>query len=263
MTGVKQTVITTTTQQTKTEIITENIPNTELPIMSSALGDRGNVTSPLGDKSKDLPDTSKATKDIEHSVPRSIPDPDESQSQLEEPSNGGDEGELVPAAGRINEKGEVIDDDGQAIGKVTSGEASKFIGYIVTQEGDVLDDDGGVVGKAEPLEDVASELGNYTTKSAKDGADNATEGGKSGLGGVLGGAGNAVSGLTGSVGKTAKGLTGTVGDTTKGATDTVGDATGQKGLTDSAGNAVKGATDTVGETGEGATEAVGETTEGT
>ena len=88
---------------------------------------------------------------------------EEGESQPPESSGGDDgEGEMVPAAGRINEKGEVIDDDGNAIGRITSGDPGKLAGFVVTQEGDVLDEDGRVVGKAEPLEDVASEL-NYTT----------------------------------------------------------------------------------------------------
>ncbi|OTA52731.1 hypothetical protein K449DRAFT_340387 [Hypoxylon sp. EC38] len=99
-------------------------------------------------------------------MPRSLPGTSENEG----------EGEMVPAAGRINEKGEVIDDDGNPIGKVTEGDAHKFAGFIVTQEGDVLNEDGGVVGKAEPLEDVASEL-NYTTKSARDVAAQGKESG--------------------------------------------------------------------------------------
>ncbi|KAI0129851.1 hypothetical protein BJ170DRAFT_681343 [Xylariales sp. AK1849] len=236
--------------------------------MSSALGDRGNVSSPAGDKpTKDtVPDTSskdKVTGGADKSAPRSIPDDNDTESQVEQSNSGeGDEGELVPAAGRINEKGEVIDDDGTAIGKVTNGNAKDFVGFVVTQEGDVLDNDGGVVGKAEPLEDVASEL-NYTTKSTKDHAEDTAGEAKEGGSGALGGVGNAASGLTSGVGKAAKGVTGAVGDTAKGATDTVGGATGTKDTTDKVGDTVKDTTDAAGDTTEGATDAVGDTAKDT
>jgi methyl-accepting chemotaxis protein len=225
--------------------------------MSSALGDRGNVSSPLGETKKQVTDNlperpskpeHQVSDTLDKAAPRSIPDLGDSESQLEGHSNSneGDEGEMVPAAGRINEKGEVIDDDGTAIGKVTTGEATDFVGFIVTQEGDILDHDGGVVGKAEPLEDVASELGNYTTKSTK--GDEKEEAG--GLGGALGSVGNVAKGATSTVGKTAKGLT-----------DTVGATTGTEDVTDKVGETTKDTTDTVGETAKGATDTAGEAAE--
>ncbi|KXJ84925.1 hypothetical protein Micbo1qcDRAFT_210345 [Microdochium bolleyi] len=190
-------------------------------------------------------------------VPRSIPDTSEDQSEYGAGHHGsGGEGEMVPAAGRINEKGEVVDDDGNPIGKVTSGEAKEFVGFVVTQEGDVLNEDGGVVGKAEPLEDVASEL-NYTTKSAKDGVQSSRGGGGGGLGSVVGGVTDAAQSVVGGAGdavsKTGKTATDTVGDAAKGITDTVGEATGTKDTTGAVGYAAKGTTDAAGETVEGAT----------
>ncbi|OTB09372.1 hypothetical protein M426DRAFT_6646 [Hypoxylon sp. CI-4A] len=215
----------------------------------SGLGETvGGLTSPLGKATENVPGVGRQTPRQEEeasqaSVPRSVPGTSDNEG----------EGEMVPAAGRINEQGEVVDDDGNPIGKVIQGNPRNFTNYIVTQEGDILNDDGGVVGKAEPLEDVASEL-NYTTKSAKDAATQGEGEGGSRLGG-------AVSGLAGGLGQTAKGVTGAVGDTAKGATDTVGNATGTQGVTDTAGGAVKGATDAVGDTTEGATGAVGGTAE--
>lgn len=213
--------------------------------------------------------------------------PDVPESQLGgSSSNGDNEGEMVPAAGRINEHGEVIDDDGNPIGRVTDGDPSNFAGYVVTQEGDVLDADGDVVGRAEPLDDVASNL-NYTTRSAKDapttvaGDDGeeqqhepqeeqeeqeASNRGGGGLGSALGGiantAGSAVSGVTGGVGKATKGVTGAVGDTTKGATDAVGEATGTQEATGAVGDTAKGVTDTAGDTAEGVTGGAGDAVEG-
>ncbi|KAI8947594.1 hypothetical protein F4801DRAFT_592467 [Xylaria longipes] len=204
------------------------------------------------------------------SAPRSMPDV--SESPLDS-SSGDNEGEMVPAAGRINDDGQVIDDDGNPIGKVTDGRASKFAGYVVTQEGDILDEDGGIVGKAEPLEDVSSNL-NYTTQSAKDTAQGAgdeqeqqqedeDEGeGGSGIGGALGGvaktAGSAVSG----VGQTAKGATSAVGSTAKGVTDAAGEATGAQDATDAVGDTAEGAADEAGDAVEGATGAAGDVAEG-
>ncbi|KAK8029667.1 hypothetical protein PG993_010958 [Apiospora rasikravindrae] len=274
--------------------------------MSSAVGDATSKLDQTKSQAGDVGDkatkqTQKTAGDAKDSskvpskpdVPRSVPDTnqqddlddktknlgvgeDEDDDELDPSTHEGDEGEMVPAAGRINEKGEVIDDDGNAIGRVTDGNAKDFVGYIVTQEGDVLDDEGGICGKAEPLEDVASELGNYTTtskeatkeatklaqdKTEQGGGDESKEEG-GGLGSALGGVGKAVGGVTGGVGKAAKGATGAVGDTAKGATDTVGSATGTKDATDKVGDTVKGTTDTAGDAAEGATGAVGETTEG-
>ncbi|GAW13808.1 hypothetical protein ANO14919_031980 [Xylariales sp. No.14919] len=232
--------------------------------MSGIAESAKSVTGSLGKAASQTDQTEKAPQTPkDQTAPRSIPDVSESQL---EGSSGDNEGEMVPAAGRINDQGEVIDDDGNPIGKVTDGEASKFAGYIVTQEGDILDEDGGIVGKAKPLEDVASDL-NYTTRSAKDtvaGEEGQQEeqqesGSSGGLGGALGGivntAGSAVSG----VGKTAKGATGAVGDTAKGATDEVGDATGTQDATGAVGDVAQGATGTAGDVAEGATEAVRET----
>ncbi|KAI0878681.1 hypothetical protein GGS24DRAFT_487074 [Hypoxylon argillaceum] len=265
--------------------------------MSGIAESAKDITSPLGKAASSAQghqatDTNapQTPQQQARSAPRSMPDT--SDSQLEG-SSGDNEGEMVPAAGRINEHGEVVDDDGTPIGRVTDGRASKFHGYVVTQEGDILDEDGGIVGKAEPLEDVASNL-NYTTQSAKNTVtgeppqplheeeeeeeeeeepQEETGGGGGGLGGALGGiantAGSAVSGLTGGVGKTAKSTTGAVGDTAKGATDAVGDATGTQDATGAVGDTAKGATDDVGDAAEGVTGAAegvtgaaGETAEG-
>lgn len=300
--SVKQTVVTTqpTTSSIKTEITTE-LPDTLLPLKdtltpylhSAYTRNTATMSSQVGSATKkaqsEAPETpTKAgapTKNskVEESAPRSVPDNNdsESQSQADVSNSGegdeGDDGELVPAAGRINEKGEVIDDDGNAIGKVTSGNAKDFVDFIVTQEGDILDSNGGVVGKAEPLEDVASELNDhYTTDSGKDHvqttADDLTGDKKDEKSddksdekssGALGGVGKLAKGAASGVGKTAKGVTGAAGDATKGATDSVGKATGTEDATDKVGDTAKGTTDTAGETTDEATDKVGETTKDT
>ncbi|OTA94224.1 hypothetical protein M434DRAFT_273847 [Hypoxylon sp. CO27-5] len=235
-------VVTTTTQH----IIKNQNPVTIIhPAAMSGLGEAaGGLSSPLGKAPENVPDVGNVNNDIveqeapsQASMPRSLPGTSENEG----------EGEMVPAAGRINEKGEVIDDDGNPIGKVTEGDAHKFAGFIVTQEGDVLNEDGGVVGKAEPLEDVASEL-NYTTKSARDVAAQGKESGEQARGG--GGIGRALSGVTGSAQSALGSITGGLGQTAKGATGAVGDTA--KGTTDAVGDTAKGATDTAGDTAEGA-----------
>ncbi|ORY58402.1 uncharacterized protein BCR38DRAFT_413272 [Pseudomassariella vexata] len=290
-TDIRREII-TIPQSTVQQLHQRDTHNTPPGIMSSVVGDRGGANSPLNETANNLQEDVPSTKvaedtahagvqvaqDTEKSVPRSIPDVNDSESQLDQ-SNEGDEGEMVPAAGRINENGEVIDDDGQAIGKVTTGDAKEFVGFVVTQEGDVLDNDGGVVGKAEPLEDVASELGNYTTKSGKE-----DQGEDKTKGGPLDGVGKAVSGVVGDVDKAAQGVTGAVGDTTQDVTDTVGDASGTPNVTHKVGDTVKvwdrqepsqfwsvpggslltrfmqDATDKVGETGKGVTDVTGDAT---
>ncbi|KAI1494880.1 hypothetical protein F5X96DRAFT_676154 [Biscogniauxia mediterranea] len=245
-------LVTTTTQQ----FITDEDPVTFIhpAAMSGISGSAKGITSPLGkitEKSSDVgkADTGKA-EDVSSipSVPRSMPDTSESNVEL---SNDGEgegegEGEMVPAAGRLNEKGEVIDDDGNPIGKVTNGDASKFAGFI-----------GEVVGKAEPLEDVASEL-NYTTKTGKD-APSTAPGQEQGSGATET-AGDTAEGVTGALGDTTKGIAGAVSDTTKGVAGAVGDTT--KGVTGAVGDTAKGVTDTAEDTAEGATGAVDDAPQG-
>ncbi|KAI1260157.1 hypothetical protein F5Y18DRAFT_262215 [Xylariaceae sp. FL1019] len=248
----------------KTSAHTETITTDQNPVsiihpaaMSGTAGSAKDLTSPKGKaasqagRSEKAPQTPQKQTPQKPDAPRSMPDT--SESNLDGSNSGDNEGEMVPAAGRINEKGEVVDDDGNAIGKVVSGEASKFGGYIVTQEGDILDNDGSIVGKAEPLDDVASEL-NYTTKSTKDD-------GASTVGGTAKSAGSAAGGAASGLGQAASSVTGAVGDTVKGATDTVGEATGTGDATDAVGDTVKGATDTAGDATEKATGAAGEATE--
>ncbi|KAI1112276.1 hypothetical protein F5Y14DRAFT_277994 [Nemania sp. NC0429] len=302
---------------TITPIHTQEVTTSENPVtiihpaaMSGLAESVKDVTSPLGKRagSASRPQTEQAENPPQtqaqqpqtpqqqgrQSAPRSMPDI--SESQLGEGSSGDNEGEMVPAAGRINERGEVIDDDGTPIGRVTDGEPSRFAGYVVTQEGDILDEDGGVVGKAEPLEDTMSNL-HYTTQSARGdtaagerqresgGGPQSALGGiadtaGSAVGNVAGGvadtAGSAISGVTGGARKTAEGATeavddtaeeageaastehatGAVGDTAEDATGAAGDAAGAVGDTS------KSTADAAGDAAEGVTGAVGEEAEG-
>ncbi|KAL0767083.1 hypothetical protein CaCOL14_010654 [Colletotrichum acutatum] len=54
-------------------------------------------------------------------------------------------------AGVIGKTGEVVDETGKTVGKVTEGEAGELVGNVVTATGDIIGKDGGVIGKALPL----------------------------------------------------------------------------------------------------------------
>ncbi|KAI1436511.1 hypothetical protein GGR50DRAFT_693124 [Xylaria sp. CBS 124048] len=197
----------------------------------------------------------------DRSAPRTMPDMNLNGM------DGHDEEESEPAAGRINDRGEVIDDDGQPVGKVTGGEPGKFAGYIVTQEGDILDDDGNTVGTAEPLEDKESAL-NYTTrpdeeseksrgdeaKGAKDTMDKAGEDAKNTAEGAAGNAIGTQDG-TGAAMDTAK-------DTAEGAKDTAGGAVDDtaKDTAGKAGDTTEDIKDTGEKTAEGAKDAAKDVT---
>ncbi|KAI8964481.1 hypothetical protein F5Y11DRAFT_355562 [Daldinia sp. FL1419] len=205
----------------------------------SGLGEAvGGSNNPLSKASEAIPGEGEGSAPhkavaSQASVPRSIPD-------VSEENEG--EGEMVPAAGRVNEKGDVIDDDGNPIGKVTEGNAHEFSGFIVTQEGDVLNENGSVVGRAEPLGDVPSEL-NYTIKSTKDVGPQQEQDNQ------VGGDG-APSGATGDLGQTAKNISGAVGSTARSAAGTVGETV-----------RAKDATDPIIDTAEGEPDAIGNSTE--
>ncbi|KAK1975643.1 LEA domain-containing protein [Colletotrichum cereale] len=61
-----------------------------------------------------------------------------------------DHGENL-VAGVIGKTGEVVDETGKTVGKVTEGEAGELVGNVVTATGDIIGKDGGVIGKALPL----------------------------------------------------------------------------------------------------------------
>lgn len=60
-----------------------------------------------------------------------------------------------PAAGRkVNRKGEVVDEAGDVIAKLTEGEITKCAGKSIDNDGDVVDGKGKVVGHVTLLEDI-------------------------------------------------------------------------------------------------------------
>ncbi|KAK9242789.1 hypothetical protein V1506DRAFT_46832 [Lipomyces tetrasporus] len=76
-----------------------------------------------------------------------------------EAADGDDAVEDVVPAGKVIESGEVIDDEGNVLGKINGDiNPSEVAGSIVTEEGEVLDDDGNIIGTASPTEEVVKAL---------------------------------------------------------------------------------------------------------
>ena len=65
-----------------------------------------------------------------------------------------DDAEEAIQAGSVDQDGNVVDTNGNVIGKVNGENASQFNGSVVDQQGDILDEEGNVIGQAN-LEDVA------------------------------------------------------------------------------------------------------------
>ena len=60
-----------------------------------------------------------------------------------------------PAAGRkVNRQGDVVDENGDIIAKLTEGEVTKCAGKEIDNDGDVVDSKGKVVGHVTLLEDI-------------------------------------------------------------------------------------------------------------
>ncbi|KAM3080386.1 hypothetical protein ACMFMG_005344 [Clarireedia jacksonii] len=87
--------------------------------------------------------------------------------------------EIIPAA-EVNEAGDVVDDDGNVIGRVTEGDKSKLGGSLVSEEGDIIDKDGNVVGKADPIEEEVENIGEAAEEAA-DETKSQVDSAKSGL----------------------------------------------------------------------------------
>ena len=61
------------------------------------------------------------------------------------------------AAGIVGKSGEVVDDTGNTVGKITEGTPADLVGNVVTATGDIIGKDGGVVGKALPVDEDGEE----------------------------------------------------------------------------------------------------------
>jgi len=95
-----------------------------------------------------------------------------------------DEEEAVPV-GKVDKEGNVIDDEGNPIGKVDD-MSDKIVGSVVDQEGDILDEEGNVIGGAS-LGDLASKAGGAASELGSkvgEAKDDATEKAGSAAGGL-------------------------------------------------------------------------------
>ncbi|KAH6693912.1 hypothetical protein F5X68DRAFT_164799 [Plectosphaerella plurivora] len=61
------------------------------------------------------------------------------------------------AAGIVGKTGEVVDDTGNTVGKITEGTPADLVGNVVTATGDIVGKDGGIVGKALPVDEEGEE----------------------------------------------------------------------------------------------------------
>ncbi|KAF7864465.1 hypothetical protein EAF04_006599 [Stromatinia cepivora] len=128
--------------------------------------------------------TGKAAKKTTESEARGAEDKTKSKAgdvkktAEETGEKAGEVAENVEPAGKVNEKGEVVDDDGNVIGKVNEADIdkSKLKDSIVNEEGDVLDKEGRVIGSADPIEDADENADGM--KSPADSAKSGLEGEK-------------------------------------------------------------------------------------
>jgi len=94
----------------------------------------------------------------------------EEATETNENEDQQDEGDVIQA-GTVDENGNIIDGEGNVIGKVSEGGSQPPAGSVVDQEGDVLDDEGNIIGKAQPLDNATDATG----ESKPDTASEATE----------------------------------------------------------------------------------------
>ncbi|KAF2146816.1 uncharacterized protein K452DRAFT_219148 [Aplosporella prunicola CBS 121167] len=75
----------------------------------------------------------------------------------------------------VNQAGEIFNEDGDVVGRVTDGDVSELKGRSVNEKGEILDDDGNVIGHAEIHPDAA-DLIDQDEDETPDGAAEAAEG---------------------------------------------------------------------------------------
>ncbi|KAM0323854.1 hypothetical protein ACHAQA_008432 [Verticillium albo-atrum] len=61
------------------------------------------------------------------------------------------------AAGVVGKSGEIVNEAGETVGKITEGDPGDLVGNVVTATGDIVGKDGGIVGKALPLDSAAGD----------------------------------------------------------------------------------------------------------
>lgn len=100
---------------------------------------------------------------------------------------------------KVNKKGEVLNEDGEPIGKLVDGEIKDAAGKKINDKGEVLDKDGNVIGKVEVIPPAIQEAKEDTEEAKEDaeGAADDAEGAAKGAEGAVEGADGAAEGAEG------------------------------------------------------------------
>ncbi|TIA22232.1 hypothetical protein D6C80_01306 [Aureobasidium pullulans] len=131
-----------------------------------------------------------ATKELQAELGENVPD--EEQGEDEEPADEEEEAQgpqfKIPDLDvleglKVNKKGKILNEDGEEIGELTSGELSECAGKKVNDKGEVLDDEGNTIGRVKalpqeiPQEEVEqAEEAADKAEDAQDAAEDAAEG---------------------------------------------------------------------------------------
>ncbi|THW71537.1 hypothetical protein D6D25_00023 [Aureobasidium pullulans] len=132
-----------------------------------------------------------ATKELQAELGENVPD--EEQGEDEEPADEEEEEAQGPQFKipdldvleglKVNKKGKILNEDGEEIGELTSGELSECAGKKVNDKGEVLDDEGNTIGRVKalpqeiPQEEVEqAEEAADKAEDAQDAAEDAAEG---------------------------------------------------------------------------------------
>ncbi|KPI41174.1 uncharacterized protein AB675_7866 [Cyphellophora attinorum] len=75
---------------------------------------------------------------------------------------------------KVDKGGDILDSDGNAIGKLAEGDPEDLEGYEVGDDGEILDEDGDVIGRVD-LTDKAQELAGQAKDTAEDAAEDAQD----------------------------------------------------------------------------------------
>ncbi|KAJ8068692.1 hypothetical protein OCU04_002391 [Sclerotinia nivalis] len=164
--------------QAEEEELTERDPNED----SRNLRDAPEKSSPASDE-KEVDDVRKKATKAESKAGNAKDKTKSKAGDVKKTAKktgkkAGEVAENVDPAGKVNEKGQVVDDDGNVIGKVNEADIdkAKLKGSIVNEEGDVLDKEGRVIGSADPIEDADENADGL--KSPADSAKSGLEGEK-------------------------------------------------------------------------------------
>ena len=78
---------------------------------------------------------------------------------------------------KVNKKGEVLDEEGEPIGRLIQGELADVAGKKINEKGEILDKDGNVIGKVEVLEkaEEAADTAQDAAEEAKEAAEEAAQ----------------------------------------------------------------------------------------